>query len=127
MSDRPLSSAQLDLVATRFKSLAEPSRLRILQALRQGEATVSGLVERTGFGQANLSKHLQVLHAAGWVERRKEGVSTWYRLADEDVLRLCDIMPFAAGDVGDGAKHQAGGNREFERKGQKAQSPASRT
>ena len=92
MSDRPLSGAQLDLVATRFKSLAEPSRLRILQALRQGEATVSGLVERTGFGQANLSKHLQVLHVAGWVERRKEGVSTWYRLADEDVLRLCDIM-----------------------------------
>jgi DNA-binding transcriptional ArsR family regulator len=89
---RPLSGAQLDLVASRFKSLAEPSRLRILQALREGEATVTGLMERTGFGQANLSKHLQVLHAAGWVERRKAGVSTWYRLADEDVLQLCDIM-----------------------------------
>jgi DNA-binding transcriptional ArsR family regulator len=92
MSDRLLTPAQLDLVAARFRSLAEPSRLRILQALREGEATVSGLVERTGFGQANLSKHLQVLHSAGWVERRKEGVSTWYRLADNDVLRLCDIM-----------------------------------
>jgi DNA-binding transcriptional ArsR family regulator len=92
MSHRLLTPAQLDLVAVRFRSLAEPSRLRILQALREGEATVSGLVERTGFGQANLSKHLQVLHSAGWVERRKEGVSAWYRLADEDVLRLCDIM-----------------------------------
>jgi DNA-binding transcriptional ArsR family regulator len=92
MSHRLLTPAQLDLVAVRFRSLAEPSRLRILQALREGEATVSGLVERTGFGQANLSKHLQVLHSAGWVERRKEGVSAWYRLADDDVLRLCDIM-----------------------------------
>ena len=92
MSDRLLTPAQLDLVAARFRSLAEPSRLRILQALCEGEATVSGLVERTGFGQANLSKHLQVLHSAGWVERRKEGVSAWYRLADDDVLRLCDIM-----------------------------------
>jgi DNA-binding transcriptional ArsR family regulator len=92
MSDRLLTPAQLDLVAARFRSLAEPSRLRILQALREGEATVSGLVERTGFGQANLSKHLQVLLSAGWVERRKEGVSAWYRLADDDVLRLCDIM-----------------------------------
>jgi DNA-binding transcriptional ArsR family regulator len=46
----------------------------------------------TGFGQANLSKHLQVLHAAGFLTRRKEGVSVYYTLADPDVFALCDLV-----------------------------------
>lgn len=92
MPTRPLSARQIELVADRFKALAEPSRLRILQALRSGERTVSDLMAETGFGQANVSKHLQVLHAAGFVARRKEGVSAYYRLADSDVLALCDLV-----------------------------------
>jgi DNA-binding transcriptional ArsR family regulator len=92
MPPKPLTQAQLALIAGRFKALGEPSRLQILQSLRLGERTVSEILEATGLGQANVSKHLQVLHSAGFVERRKDGVNTWYRLADQDVLRLCEIM-----------------------------------
>jgi DNA-binding transcriptional ArsR family regulator len=79
-------------VADRFKALAEPSRLAILQALRGGERTVSQLMADTGLGQANLSKHLQLLHGTGFLDRRREGVSVAYRLADADVLELCELM-----------------------------------
>ncbi|HEU5170013.1 MAG TPA: metalloregulator ArsR/SmtB family transcription factor [Gemmatimonadales bacterium] len=92
MTRRQLTPRQVELVAERFKALAEPSRLRILQALRGGERTVTELMEATGFGQANLSKHLQVLHATGFVARRKAGVSVYYSLADDDVLALCDLV-----------------------------------
>ncbi|HSE65890.1 MAG TPA: metalloregulator ArsR/SmtB family transcription factor [Gemmatimonadales bacterium] len=89
---KPLSPEQLGLIAERFKALSEPSRLEILNTLREGERTVSEILEVTGLGQANVSKHLQLLHASGFVERRKDGVSIYYRLADGDVLRLCELM-----------------------------------
>ena len=82
----------LAIVAERFKAFAEPARLQILYALRTGELSVSDLVEATGLGQANLSKHLQVLHAAGVVARRKDGLFSYYALADKDVLKLCDLV-----------------------------------
>lgn len=79
-------------VADRFKALAEPTRLRILDALRGGELTVGELVERTGLNQANLSKHLQMLHTLHFVARRKDGLFVRYRLINNDVFVLCDIM-----------------------------------
>lgn len=82
----------LDLVALRFKVLADSARLRILNCLRDGEMTVSELVEKTGLGQANVSKHLQLLHSNGFVDRRKEGLFVFYTLADESVFKLCDMM-----------------------------------
>lgn len=92
MARKTLSSAQLHLIADRFKALGEPSRLEILNALRGGEQTVSELMQATGLAQANASRHLQLLFGAGFVQRRKEGVSIYYRLADGDVTRLCDLM-----------------------------------
>ena len=88
----PPSPELLTWVAERFKTLAEPARLQLLHALLGGELTVSELVERTRMGQANVSKHLQLLHAHGFVSRHKEGLFTRYRLANRDVFRLCDIM-----------------------------------
>jgi len=82
----------IGLIADRFKALAEPARLEILNCLRQGEKSVNDLVEATGLGQANVSKHLQFLHTAGFVSRRKEGLFTYYSLAAKNVFRLCDIM-----------------------------------
>lgn len=87
-----LTPEVLELVANRFKALAEPARLRILNALRDGERTVSELMEETGLGQANASKHLQLLHTLGFVDRRKEGLYVYYSLANEEVFHLCDIM-----------------------------------
>ena len=92
MPVKHLTSEQLGHIAERFKALAEPSRLEILHSLKAGERTVSDLLEATGLGQANASKHLQVLFASGFVERRKDGVNTYYRLADADVFRLCELM-----------------------------------
>ena len=87
-----LTADAIQLIAERFKVLAEPARLEILNTLRTGgERTVTELVNETGLGQANLSKHLQLLHAHGFVARRKAGVSVYYALA-ESVDELCDIM-----------------------------------
>lgn len=80
------------LLAERFKALSEPARLQILGALRGQELSVNELVEETGLGQANVSKHLQVLYAMGFVRRRKSGLFVHYALADRKVMQLCDLM-----------------------------------
>ena len=87
-----LTPELLGLVAERFKVLAEPARLAILNLLRARELTVSEIVEQTGFGQANVSKHLQVLFGHGFITRRKEGLYAYYALADRRVFTLCDLM-----------------------------------
>ena len=87
-------------VATRFRALAEPARLRILDALCEGELTVGDLGQQTGLNQANLSKHLQLLHSLDFVVRRKDGLFVYYGLKDHDVFQLCDIM---CGRLGVGA------------------------
>jgi ArsR family transcriptional regulator len=87
-----MTPEMLALVAERFRALAEPARLQMMQVLRGGEQTVGQLVEATGLATANVSKHLQLLHGAGFVTRRKEGLYVYYGLADEDVFQLCDIM-----------------------------------
>jgi ArsR family transcriptional regulator len=86
-----LTPDKILLIAERFKVLAEPARLEILNQLRVNELSVTELVRQTGLGQANLSRHLQLLHAHGFVARRKEGVSVYYSLATS-VDELCDIM-----------------------------------
>jgi len=91
MRKTALTADAIRLIAERFKVLAEPARLEILNALRSGERTVTELVRETGLGQANVSKHLRLLHAHGFVSRRKAGVSVYYTLA-ESVDALCDIM-----------------------------------
>lgn len=82
----------LSRVAARFRALAEPARLSVLHELEHGALTVSELVEATGLAQGNLSKHLQQLHAAGFVTRRREGMFVYYALADDSVLALCELM-----------------------------------
>ena len=92
MADRAVPLSVLELIAERFKALGEPARLQILNELRSGERTVSELVEDTGMGQANVSKHLRLLHSLGFVTRRKEGLYVHYGIGDPRVFQLCDIM-----------------------------------
>lgn len=87
-----LTPEVLALVAERFKVLSEPARLQILNCLRKRELTVSDIVEKTGLGQTNISKHLQLLHAQGFVARRKNGLYVYYALADQRVFELCDLV-----------------------------------
>ena len=87
-----LPAEVLELVAERFRVLAEPARLRILDVLLMGERTVSDLVEDTGLNQANVSKHLAILRASSFVDRRKEGLYAYYSVTDPSVSALCAIM-----------------------------------
>jgi len=87
----PLDNSVADLIAHRFRALADPTRLRILDHLRQHEeASVSELTEALGGSQQNVSKHLAALSAEGFVARRKQGTSSIYSISDPAVLELCD-------------------------------------
>ena len=89
---RNLSEAALGKVAERFKVLAEPMRLKLLYALMDGEKSVSELVEETGGLQANVSKHLGLLLDTGVVGRRKQGLNSYYRITDQSIFELCDLV-----------------------------------
>jgi DNA-binding transcriptional ArsR family regulator len=86
----PLSDKVVELIAYRFRVIGEPTRIRLLERLREGESTVQELVESAHTGQQNVSKHLGVLLQAGIVGRRKEGVFVYYRIVDETVFDLCE-------------------------------------
>lgn len=89
---KEMSFEALELIAGRFRVLSEPMRLRLLQELSDGERNVSELMEATGAGQANVSKHLGILLEAGLVKRRKEGLNAYYSIADESVFKLCEVV-----------------------------------
>ncbi len=87
-----LPPAVLAMIADFFKVLSEMSRLQIICALKNGEKNVSQIIEITGLGQANVSKHLKVLTQAGIVNRSQEGVNVFYAIANPLVFPLCDIV-----------------------------------
>jgi ArsR family transcriptional regulator len=90
---KKLEPDTLAAVADRFKVLAEPARLGILNALRSSEMmSVTTLIDETGLNQANLSKHLQLLYTHGFVKRTRDKSWVYYSLTDESVFELCDIM-----------------------------------
>ena len=79
-------------VAEYFSILSEPMRLRILNLLREGEKCVQELVEATQTSQANVSKHLKVMLQAGILSRRSEGTSAYYKVEDELIFELCNLV-----------------------------------
>jgi DNA-binding transcriptional ArsR family regulator len=88
-----MSDGQIARAAALFAALAEPSRLRLLQAMMHGGAlTVTELVEATGLSQANVSKHLSGLHTARLVAKTREGVFVRYEIADPVVQDLCALV-----------------------------------
>ncbi len=82
----------LERIAARLKAMANPFRLRILQALHEGEHSVTQILARVGGSQANVSKHLNVLRGADLVTSRREGVSVYYRISDASVVSICDTV-----------------------------------
>ena len=86
----PLPDPIVELIARRFRVIGEPMRIRILDRLRGGEATVGELTESLGTSQQNVSKHLGVLHSAGIVGREKVGTSVRYEISDASVFALCE-------------------------------------
>jgi DNA-binding transcriptional ArsR family regulator len=88
----PISDELLRLIAHRFHLLGEPIRLRLLDRLRDGEATVQELADELVTSQQNVSKHLGMLAEAGILARRKDGTRVQHRIGDEEVLGLCEHM-----------------------------------
>lgn len=82
----------LNQVATYFQALSEPTRLQILNLLRQGERNVGELAQLCGYTSANISRHLSVLTKQGLVAKQGRGTSVYYRIADESVYALCDLV-----------------------------------
>lgn len=89
---QPLSEAQINAVARLFSILSEPSRLVLLQVLQRGPRSVTELVEAAGMKQANVSKHLAVLHDHRLVERERDGSRVLYRIADPMIFSLCALV-----------------------------------
>jgi len=86
----PLPDELAELIARRFKLLGEPMRIKLLDRLRAGEASVQELAAAVGTTQQNVSKHLGALADAGVVGRRKQGNFVYYRVVDDGIWRLCD-------------------------------------
>ena len=86
----PLPEPLIDLIAQRFRVLGEPMRIKLLDRLRDGDATVGELQDALGASQQNISKHLGILHAAGMVTRNKQGNRVCYSISDPTVFELCD-------------------------------------
>jgi DNA-binding transcriptional ArsR family regulator len=86
----PLPDDLVELIARRFRVIGEPMRIRLLDRLREGEATVGELAEALAASQQNVSKHLGVLADVGIVGRRKQGNHVYYRVVDEGVFALCE-------------------------------------
>jgi DNA-binding transcriptional ArsR family regulator len=86
----PLPDDLVELIAQRFRVLSEPSRIKLLDRLRDGEASVLELTAAIGTTEQNVSKHLGVLNRAGIVRRRKHGNFSYYAIADEGVFALCE-------------------------------------
>ncbi|MFZ4478292.1 MAG: ArsR/SmtB family transcription factor [Rhodoferax sp.] len=79
-------------VAAYFQALSEPTRLKILNFLRVGEHNVGELAQLCGSTAANVSRHLALLSKHGLVERESRGTSVYYRIADESIYALCDLV-----------------------------------
>jgi DNA-binding transcriptional ArsR family regulator len=82
----------LELIAQRFRLLADPMRLRILHELQQGEMSVSELVKLTGASQPNISKHLASLRSHQMVKRRQEGNMAYFSISAPYIFTLCDTV-----------------------------------
>lgn len=94
MADTPAAAlaACAEDAASVLKLLANAQRLIVLCRLSEGEASVNTLVELTGQAQSSISQHLAKLREGGMVATRREGTTIFYRLADEGVHALIDML-----------------------------------
>ena len=86
----PLPDQLVELIAQRFRLLGEPTRVKLLDAMRSGPATATDLQAATGASQQNVSKHLGMLIDAGVVRRAKEGNRAYFSIADDTMFDLCE-------------------------------------
>lgn len=78
--------------ATIFQALAHPTRIAIIEVLREGELPAGAIIERLGLEQANASQHLSILRTKQIVSNRKEGNQVFYSVRDPLLIEVLDIM-----------------------------------
>lgn len=86
---KKLTRPSLEKLAEIFSAFADATRLAILQELRPGRLSVGQLVTNLGTSQANISKHLKLLHQAGLLIREREGLQVFYKASEESVYEMC--------------------------------------
>jgi DNA-binding transcriptional ArsR family regulator len=91
-TQKSLTVEELDHLASRFKLLGEPMRLKILQSVCHEPLVVNEIVKATGSTQANVSKHLALLATGGILERKKDGQCVFYGMKDKLVMQLCELV-----------------------------------
>lgn len=89
---KDLPEQALQEIAAYFQVLSEPTRLKILNLLRDKESSVGELAQQTGYSQANVSRHLAHMAKHSIVARESRGTSVYYRMADESIYGLCDLV-----------------------------------
>ena len=87
-----LPASALTMVASRFRALGDPSRLKIVNLLMGGELGVQELLQETGLSQTNLSRHLGVLRQAGILERRSDGNHAFFQIGDPTLIEVWRIV-----------------------------------
>jgi len=112
-----LPKEALEQVAAYFRALSEPTRLELLNLLRSGERNVGELAQLSGFTAANVSRHLTLLTKHGLVARESRGTSVYYRIADESIYALCDLV---CGSVARQLERHARGREAFVRPARRA-------
>jgi DNA-binding transcriptional ArsR family regulator len=110
----------LSQVAAYFQALSEPTRLQILNMLRSGERNVGELAQACGYTSANISRHLSLLMQRGLVARESRGTAVYYRIADDSVYALCDLV---CGNIARQMDRSAQERKAFARAGRPARSP----
>lgn len=91
-----------EVVSRYFGLLSEPTRLKILNAICEGELSVSEIVERIESTQTNVSRHLNLMYGKGILKRRRAGASSFYSIADKNVITLCrTVCTQLAGQIDD--------------------------
>ena len=89
---KDLPEQALEEIAAYFQVFAEPTRLKILNLLREKEHNVGSLAELSGYSVANISRHLALLAQNGIVVRESRGVSAFYRIADRSIYAMCELV-----------------------------------
>jgi ArsR family transcriptional regulator len=74
------------------KTISNPNRQAILDNLRDGEMSVTELVNRTGISQANLSQHLSILRSKGVVNTRRDGNNIYYSISNAKIIQAYDLL-----------------------------------
>ena len=92
--ERTAQSLQALLIdtASQFAVLSAPMRLHVISSLCHGEKNVGQLLADVPTTQPNLSQHLATLYSAGFVRKRRQGNQIYYAIADDRIVRICQLM-----------------------------------